>query len=91
MKNNQKVIMQIGFTKSVDYRGATEGEVSQICFYKCKPFLLASETMSFQYNITCFYLKPSDYMGDIWDAKEIKHESLAEILITAVNQNQTEQ
>lgn len=37
-------------------------------------------------------MTPSDYMGDIWDAKEIKHESLAEeILITAVNQNWTEQ
>jgi len=53
--------------------------------------LLVSEIISFQYNIKWFYLTPSDYMGDIWDAKEIKHESLAEILITAVNQNQTEQ
>lgn len=30
-------------------------------------------------------------MEDIWDTKNTKHESLVEILITAVSQNQTEQ
>lgn len=90
MKNNQKVIVQIRFSKSVDYRRTTEGDVSQVCFYKCKTFLLVSEMISFQYNIKWFYLTPSDYMGDVWDAKEIKHKSLAKILITAVNQNQNE-
>lgn len=90
MKNSQKGIMQIWFPKSVVYRGATKGEVSQVFLYKCKTFLLVSRIIVFQYNIKCFYLK-ADYMGDIWDAKGIKYESLTEILITAVNQNHTEQ
>lgn len=82
--------MQIWFTKSVVYRGATEGEVSQVFLYKCKTFLLVSQITAFQYNIKCFYLK-ADYMGDIGDAKGIKYESLTEMLITAVNQNRNEQ
>lgn len=73
MKNNKKVIMQIRFWRPVYYRGVTEGEISQVCFYKCKTLLLVSEIILFQYNIAWFYLAPSDYMGGIGDAKEIKN------------------
>lgn len=76
--------MQIKVSKSLDYRRASLLPQMQSIFF-------LSEVISFRYNIKLFYLKPSDYTEAIWDTKNIKHESLVEILITAVNQNQTEQ
>jgi len=40
LKNHQKVSMQMRFSESVDYRGAIEEEISQVCFDKCKIFYL---------------------------------------------------